>query len=59
MKKLIKQYLCDHKSIETITSVKPNDSLIIVTSKIICTDCEKVFHQHPHAQCCYVHHLHG
>ncbi len=57
--RIIKQYLCDHKCIDTVTEVKTDASLLIVKSRIICADCMKVFPQHPNAQCCYVHHLHG
>lgn len=58
MLKIIKRWLCRHKSImiETKTST---DSFIITWTLIQCSDCKKTFPNHPNAKCCYVEHIHS
>jgi hypothetical protein len=58
MLKLIKQWLCRHSDIITQTEASL-DSLLIVKTLIKCRKCDKSFPQHPHAQCCYVMHIHS
>lgn len=58
MLKLIKQLLCAHNHITTSTETSV-DSLIISKTLIQCNKCKKSFPQHPHAQCCYVQHIHA
>jgi hypothetical protein len=58
MLQIIKKLLCKHPSIG-ITTEASFDKLYIVKSVIKCADCEKTFPIHPHANCCYVQHLHG
>ena len=59
MIKIIKQFFCFHEGICTTTKVHSTTPLLIVSTLIQCTRCEKTFAQHPNAQCCYVQHLHG
>lgn len=56
--KLIKQWFCHHNDITTSTETSV-DRLIICKTLIKCNKCEKTFPQHPHAQCCYVMHMHA
>lgn len=58
MFKLIKQLLCAHNEITTQTETTV-DGLIISRTCIQCSNCKKSFPQHPHAQCCYVQHIHA
>ena len=58
MKKFLKQFLCNHEDITTITKTNLESPMIIISSLIQCSKCEKTFAQHPNAQCCYVYHIH-
>lgn len=59
MKKFFKQLVCRHEDILTITKTNLDSPMLIISSLIQCSKCEKTFAQHPNARCCYVYHLHN
>jgi hypothetical protein len=54
--KAIKKFLCAHELIQTETTVLA-DSVFMIRTKIICTNCSKSFPLHPRANCCHVAHI--
>jgi hypothetical protein len=56
----LKQYFCNHNSIETKTETglnAINNGYFFVKTLIYCTQCKKSFPQHPNQMCCYVMHI--
>lgn len=57
---MIKKLFCRHENISCISEANFTDEqLIIIKTRIECDRCKKTFKEHPKAQCCYVHHIHG
>lgn len=59
MRKIIKQFFCNHSGIKTTTESYSPEHVFIVKTIIQCDKCEKTFPQHPHAKCCHVEHIHS
>jgi len=57
MKNLIKQFLCTHKNIATITETNIESPMLIIKTLIQCSQCRKTFIQHPDQLCCYIYHI--